>query len=548
MELQQLTLDDLMQDFIPVKERDWYPWVWMEREERERMKHDKPEKYHKYLMRIRELGRKDLFFFNDETIRDPLKPHLQHGLHDEMCHLLQKESDMLFLLPRGHLKTTIGNVGYVIWRLGNNPNLRILDASDTLKVAKKFSSEIRQHILRNPRLKFVFPQLYPKKSDASTREFECWNDTEMTINRTVIVKEPSLTVMGSGQTLTGLHFDLMLFDDIVTADNANTKELMQGCIDWFDMTLALMNPGGRIIGYGTRYDDYDLYGHIDANYPNFPVYRRSWIENGEPIWNEPSVTANVKRIISRMNPYMASCQYFNDPIVKGDEEFKPEWISKHRWSMKDVYTKVKSEGLDSSVVFNNWVTTLNIFMGLDPNRAKKVNTRGDYCVIEVVGVDVDGKKYVLDYLRKKLTSSLQIVQEFCDRFERWKPKKAGVEVYGGDIHLYKPILAELKKRGLSASRVICFDSSTRISNEDRIRGMQIDFETGMVYIAENNMDELVQELLHFPHAKHDDLAVTLANIITQLCRTPQKKEVKEEKYGWRTSGQVVNNKQHWLLA
>jgi len=78
--------------------------------------------------------------------------------------------------------------------------------------------------------------------------------------------------------------------------------------------------------------------------------------------------------------------------------------------------------------------------------------------------------------------------------------------------------------------------------------MQIDFETGMVYIAENNMDELVQELLHFPHAKHDDLAVTLANIITQLCRTPQKKEVKEEKYGWRTSGQVVNNKQHWLLA
>ncbi len=547
------SIDQLMEDFVPVKERNWYPWVWMEKDERDRMKRDDAESYQKYLMRIRELGRKDLFFFNDEIMREPTRPRLQHGLHDEVCHLLQKESDILFLLPRGHLKTTIGNIGYVIWKLGNNPDLRILDASDTLKVAKKFSSGIRQHILSNKRLKFVFPKLVPKLSTASTREFECWNDSEMTVERNVLSKEPSLTVMGSGQTLTGLHFDLQIYDDIVTMDNANTKELMQGCIDWFDMSLSLLDPmiQGRLVLYGTRYDFSDLYGHVEEKYPHLVVYRRSWIEDGKPIWNEPKITLNVKRVISRMSPYMSSCQYYNNPIVKGDEEFKPEFIK--RWNMKTVFEAMKvpddkTGAIDTDALFKSWVKTLNVYMGLDPNRAQKVSKQGDYCAVVVVGVDAGGNKYVLDYYRDKPTSSLQIVKEFCDMFEKWNPLKAGLEVFGGDAHLYKPILAELKNRQIPSSRVRTFDTNTRISTPDRIRGMQMDFETGMVYVREDGMDELVQELLHFPHAKHDDLISTLAYILIQLCRKPKIKEIKQEQYGWRTHNVPQQIHQHWMLA
>jgi len=36
------------------------------------------------------------------------------------------------LMPRGHLKSTIGSVGYALWRIFRNPNIRIIVGTNVL--------------------------------------------------------------------------------------------------------------------------------------------------------------------------------------------------------------------------------------------------------------------------------------------------------------------------------------------------------------------------------------------------------------------------------
>ncbi|GAI52928.1 unnamed protein product, partial [marine sediment metagenome] len=152
-----------------------------------------------YFVKVRQLAFDDYFFFCDEIMRDPDYPTLQIGLHDEMCHIAQSDIDALTIIPRGHLKTTLLTSYYAIWKLLHNKNLRILVASDTLDVAKQFIGEIKDHIIHNKRLKRTFPELKPAVAEGRT-DFKKWTSTEILIDRTKILKEPSITAVSAGQT------------------------------------------------------------------------------------------------------------------------------------------------------------------------------------------------------------------------------------------------------------------------------------------------------------------------------------------------------------
>lgn len=193
------------------------------------------------------LTAKELLGYRDITWRT-------HG--DMITALEGKAKSVLNVMPRGTFKSSIGSIAYPIWRLMNDPNLRILIDSEVYSNSKNFLREIRAHLTGNKRLITLFGEF----------RGENWNESEITINqRTAIKKEASITCGGIGTVKVGQHYDEIIADDLNSQNNSETIEGRKKVIRHFQMYIGLLEPGGRRIVSGTRYATDDVIGHILDN-------------------------------------------------------------------------------------------------------------------------------------------------------------------------------------------------------------------------------------------------------------------------------------------
>lgn len=161
----------------------------------------------------------------------------------------------LIVQPRGSLKSSLACVAYPIWRLINDPNLRILIESEVYTNSSKFLREIKLHLER-PLFRNIFGEF---KSNI-------WNESEIVINqRTSPKKEGSITVGSQGMVKVGAHFDLIVNDDMNSPKNSNTIENAEKVIDHYKYNTSILEPTGTYVIVGTRYSANDLIGHILDN-------------------------------------------------------------------------------------------------------------------------------------------------------------------------------------------------------------------------------------------------------------------------------------------
>lgn len=173
--------------------------------------------------------------------------------HGECIDVLESKSiRKLIVMPRGTFKTSLAVVAYPIWKVINNPNIRILIDSELWTLSKNSLREIKAHI-KGERFQSVFPNW----------GLELDNQTEMTIStRTTPKKEPTITSSGIGAGKTGSHFDLIIADDLNSPINSIKPELAGQVIDHYRYYTSLLDPGGTLVVIGTRYSELDLIGHI----------------------------------------------------------------------------------------------------------------------------------------------------------------------------------------------------------------------------------------------------------------------------------------------
>lgn len=180
-----------------------------------------------------------------------------HGTHDGIIQALEaKTTDRkLICVPRGCLKSSIACIGFPIWLLINNPNLRILIDSELYTNSKTFLREIRSH-LEHPRMALLFGEFKGNP----------WSESEITIRqRTVMKKEASVTVGGVGTTKVGQHYDCIIMDDMNSPKNTSTPEQAEKVISHYRYNISILDPGGTLVLIGTRYAANDLIGHVISN-------------------------------------------------------------------------------------------------------------------------------------------------------------------------------------------------------------------------------------------------------------------------------------------
>ncbi len=461
------------------------------------------------------LGYKDLGEFHKKEIESIAK----------VCYL-ESPSRRLWLWARGHFKTSLITVAHSIWLMVNNPSIRLLEVSNTLEVAKKILGEIKNHFTNNADFRYFFREFCPIANKEGKIEFGTTEQFTLP-NRVRILKEPTLMIAGIGTNLTGLHFDYMKIDDLVTRDSVTNDTQIQASKDYYASLRQLFDnptePKEDIVG--TTYHYNDLYAGILKN-PDFiksivpakvgdkvTFIERFSDEGLQAILNDPSV-----------GPYEFNSQYLLNPVNPADAKFKIDWWKEY-------------ESLPEGLVE---------YICVDPASTQK--KKSDFTVIEKWGVDWEGKHYFIEGIRDKLEVFNRI--EKVVQMAKSSKKLAFVkyEVLGGR----HGDLESLKKRFLEEKLYIepTETKNTTSSKVDRIEQRLVgQFHSGMILFPkisvfksdyDGRVYDFVQlyktEYLQFPYNEHDDIL----DCHSQMFEEPSliqkgKKSVSEVKKAWGTA-------------
>ena len=176
--------------------------------------------------------------------------------HGKMIEAIEEDTERkLMVLPRGCFKSSICSVAAPIWWLMKDPNERIFLDSEVFTNSKNFLREIKAHLVSER-----FIKLFGEWKSNN------WNEAEITITaRNKIYKEASVTAGGLGTVKVGQHFSIVVFDDMNSGNNSNTREGCDKVITHYKMTTAILDPGGMLMIVGTRYNQNDLPGYIIEN-------------------------------------------------------------------------------------------------------------------------------------------------------------------------------------------------------------------------------------------------------------------------------------------
>lgn len=397
----------------------------------------------------------------------------------------------VLLAPRGHGKSTVHSIGYIIWKLCHNPNLRVMILSKSSPLAQRVLTEIKWHFERNEKLIGLYGDLTDKGSRWSNEEIMLVRD------KNVPYKESTITARGIDSDVIGGHYDLIICDDIVDEKNSRTSQQRDKLRMTFDKVIRpMLEPWSEMHFVGTRWHEFDLYGDIiDSGTFKSKVYDMILSdEKKQTLWPErfpyESEDRNAITAMSMkrdMGSVAFSLQMRNDITQFRNAIFKIDWMKYY------IEPPLKSR----------------IFMAVD----LAISEKGDYFAIVVIGVDETGNIYVLDiyFAHHSFHSQLKKIKEFADH---WGPLKIAVEA-----NAYQAAVPqELKRNSEEFGFLPIFPIQTTKDKLTRARKVSALFESGRVNVKKTQI-ELIDEILNFPkESVADDVldalmsAIEIANI------------------------------------
>ncbi len=456
---------------------------------------------------VRYLCQVDLFFllWYGCNRKDIARPWLL-----ERCKEVQASPDgHLDLWAREHYKSTIITYGKTIQDIlashGDTPlpkydgkELTFTVFSHTRPIAKGFLRQIKQEFEGNELLREVFPDIIwanPQKEAPKWSE-----DDGIVLKRKSNPKESTVEAWGivDGQP-TGKHFDVCVYDDVVTVDSV-TPNMIEKTRERWELSLNLGTHYGSRRYIGTRYHYNDAYRTIlerEAAKPRiYPATHDGTVE-GTPVFLTQDLLDNKRRT---MGPYTYSAQMLQNPIADENQGFKREWLQYHK-------------GSDGS--------GMNIYITVDPANEKKQTN--DFTVMCVIGLGQDQNYYLLDIIRDRLNLTERGDRLF-ELHKRWRPIKVGYEKYGmqADIQYFKERMARMNYH------FPIQELGGKLAKHDRIKQLVPTMQLGRWYIPEtlfktdyekkykNIIDIFInEEYLPFPVGIHDDMLDALARIMDE---------------------------------
>lgn len=409
----------------------------------------------------------------------------------------------LWLEPRYTYKSTVFTKAYPIWRLLDDPNLRILLVNATAENAEAFLSEIVGHYLRNRELLNLYRLLFnaPPLDPLAARTKSIVLKT-----RSRNFSEPSIGTVGALGNLVSAHYDLIIVDDLCNIDDRESPTIREKKKRWFQDLVSVLSPEGEIVVVGTHWHFDDVYSFIikELN-PQLPpkyqyhIHRDScYTDDGEPRFPKILSKEKLEALRIEKGQLLFACQYLNQPIPTEHQIFKLE-----------IMHKVPKSAVN--------LEHAEAFAFCDPSLGVS-----DYSAIVTV-LKHDHAWTVFHCDLSRLPHS-KLIDKIVELHRFFNYKVVGIEANSlgkakSDTELsnFELVLRERQDlAGVTVPYKLIWHSAPKLA---RIESIEPHFSSGQLQFLDSwNQDypELIEQLIHFPLSSHDDGPDALAGAVALI--------------------------------
>lgn len=422
--------------------------------------------------------------------------------------------------PRGNAKSTIISFALPIWVAVYKKKHYTVIVSDTADQANDFLTNIRAEFEDNDLLIDDFGDLTGY----------VWTTSDLVLRG----EDVRIQALGAGKKIRGRRFkqwrpDLIIGDDLENDENIEspdqrkkmemwhskalskagderTDKIIIGTILHYDSLLSklLKNPLYQSHKYqavinwskSSLWDDWEAIitklentNRIKDAKAFFEENKEQMLEGTKVLWPEKEdyYSLMLQRIADGTAAFSSEKQ--NEPLSDDDRRFLLEWIQ--------YYDEPDLAGQDLYKV-----------MFIDPSMGKK---GGDYSAILILGQDVNGYVYVLEADIQKRHPDL-IISDALSHIQR-----LGVRLVGVEENQFQEYFKDNFRKAVEDMRLDVLVRGIR-QNADkilRIQSLQPDVKNARVKFR-RDQQSLVEQLVNFPSAAHDDGPDALEGAISML--------------------------------
>lgn len=452
------------------------------------------------------LGRTDLFFLLVFILNR--KDVDRDWLYDRCREVQLNPNNYLDLWARGHYKSTIITYAKTIqdaidshsrepFHWPGEQTFAIFSYSRP--IAKAFLAQIMLEFESNELLKSLYPQVLWEEP---RKQAPIWSlDKGILLKRRSNPKELTIEAWGlvDGQP-TSKHYNVMIYDDVVTRENVTTVEQVQKTTAAWELSLNLQAETHHVERYiGTRYAYFDTYRTMMERGIKSRLYPAT--KTGE-VDGEPVLLTKEELLdkYEKMGPDTFACQMLLDP-KKGqvatfeEDDFKYWDVTPEKWKR------------------------MNRVILVDPAHSKKKES--DYTAIEVWGLGSDENYYLIhgECGRWDLNERTNRLFYF---HKIYKPEQVGYEQYGlqADIEHIQYVMEH------SNYRFSITPLGGQIAKEDRIKRLIPVVKKYRVWLPYHDYytdgdkqydftKQILEQFVAFPVLLHDDLIDCAARLLDE---------------------------------
>lgn len=460
------------------------------------------------------------------------------SIHLELISWWTKEeakSHQLSLLPRDHGKSAM--IAYrVAWEITRNPAVRVLYISSTANLAIKQLKFIKD-ILTSAIYRFYWPEMI----NLEEGKREKWTETEIAIDHPLrsaeAIRDPTVFTGGLTTTVTGLHCDIAVLDDVVVRENAYTEDGREKTKSLYSLLASIEAGDAKEWAVGTRYHPRDLYndltqmnvdqyddeGEIIGSEQLYETFERQVEDRGDGTgqflwprqqrydgkWFGFDQAILAKKRAQYLDRIQFKAQYYNDP-----NDTDSAAIQRDCFQYFDPKHMVRSGG--------KWyyqTRRLNVFAAVD--FAYSLNKKADYTAIVVVGVDAEMNYYVLDIERFKTDKISDYFSRILKLHQKWDFRKLRAEVTAAQSVIVQDLKQNyIRMHSLALSIDDFRPTRHQGTKEERVGALlQARYNNRQIWHYQGGNCQILEDELVLTNPPHDDVKDCLASCI-DVCVAP----------------------------
>jgi predicted phage terminase large subunit-like protein len=382
---------------------------------------------------------------------------------------------LIINMPPRHTKSEFASNMLPAWYLGNHPNKKVIQSSNTADLAVGFGRKVR-NLVDSEQYAKIFPNVSLRADSKAAGRWATNHNGDY-------------FAIGVGGTVTGKGADLLIIDDPHSEQEARQAQgdpsVFDSVYEWYTSgPRQRLQPGGAIIIVMTRWSDKDLTGRVlKSDNTDWEVIELPAImPSGNPLWPEFWSLSELEALKEELPPFKWNAQYQQKPTGEEGAIVKRDW-----WRRWESERPPRCE-----YIIQSWDTAFT------------KSQRADYSACTTWGVfyrdedEQDVNIILLDAFKEKMEFPA-LKAKAKEMYDEWEPDSCIIEAKAAGA----PLIQELRRMGVYVQ-----DYTPTRGNDKFVRLNSVTdlFSSGKVWAPETRWaDEVIEELARFPNAEHDDL-------------------------------------------